>query len=202
MPPKCLFPPETRVNLITVPACPTCHDTFKLDDEYFRNTLSFHPALPEGVASEYLREKTRRARSGPSLNKPKTIVEIAIPKLEGAGLIEHPQILINGLDASRIKSTARRIIVGLYGSYMGQPLPETHEITVTVLDFQKDLSGVSHPNVQEVLSLLGKHGFHRRFDEVFELRFLPTDEDKKSSLWWGNLHEAFGFLGYAVPRDA
>jgi hypothetical protein len=59
VPPKCLFPPEKRVNLITVAACEPCNAEFKLDDEYFRLALSIRPDLPNETTAEYLFEKTK-----------------------------------------------------------------------------------------------------------------------------------------------
>ena len=54
IPPKCLFPPGARLNLMTVAACPACHGSFKLDDECFRIVLSIRPNLPYGPESSFI----------------------------------------------------------------------------------------------------------------------------------------------------
>lgn len=40
IPPKCIFAPPRPTNLITVRACFTCNNSFKLDDEYFRVAIA------------------------------------------------------------------------------------------------------------------------------------------------------------------
>ena len=67
VPPSCLFPPEDRINLITVPACAECHESFKLDDEYFRVTLSLRADLDSGAATEFIRAQTAKTSPTPKL---------------------------------------------------------------------------------------------------------------------------------------
>lgn len=66
VPPKCLFPPDARVNLVTVNACTACHDSYRLDDEYFRVTLSIRDDLPDGPAAQFLRDQTRKTLRNPA----------------------------------------------------------------------------------------------------------------------------------------
>lgn len=93
VPPKCLFPPDARLNLMTVAACPACHGSFKLDDEYFRLVLSIRPDLPSGSESSFIQEQTKRSLRNP----------------EAAGLL-----------ASIRASTSRREVRTRSGIYLGK----------------------------------------------------------------------------------
>ena len=97
---------------------------------------------------------------------------------------------------------ARRIVYGLYGKFFRFPLPHGYDLDVTLMDLQRDDSALVRPEVQEVLSLLGRHGMHKRFGKVLDIWCLKTDDDANSSVWALSLHSAFGFLAYTVPSDA
>lgn len=57
VPPKCLFPKPRPLNLVTVPACPTCNQSFKLDDEYFRLMVAGEAAYRDPVATRLWAER-------------------------------------------------------------------------------------------------------------------------------------------------
>src|SRR5882757_10588662 len=115
VPPKCLFPPTDRVNLVTVNACPECHDTFKLDDEYFRVLLSVRIDLPEGMEADFLREQTTKTLRNEkshgfraSLRSKSSQAPFYSPTGEYIGNVPTLQI-----EPARIRSTAERIVRGL-----------------------------------------------------------------------------------------
>jgi hypothetical protein len=194
VPPKCLFPPNTRINLITVKACTECHDTFKLDDEYFRVMLSLRQDLQEGEDAIFLREQTKRTLKNPSAtNFRASIIKNIVPISAHTYGIK--------IDSNRIKNTSRRIIHGLYGNYFKKPLPPTHEVSATVLDFQKDVSALERPEVQEILTMLEQHGTHRSFGKTFSLSYLSTDDDMDSTFWFIKMHNVFCAIGFTNPRD-
>ena len=204
VPPKCLFPPDTRVNLITVDACAVCHDSYKLDDEYFRVTLSVRDDQPDGPAAQFLRDQTRKTLRHPEAGAFRDAIRAATIKVQrhstaGIYLGEATAIRIN---ASRIKRTAERMVRGMYGKFFGSPLPQTYELTVNLLDLQRDTSALKSPDVQELLALLGQHGKRRTFGQVLDVWYAKTDDDAHSSMWVIRLHGAFGFLGFTVPSDA
>lgn len=198
VPPKCLFPPSARVNLVTVHACAQCHDSYKLDDEYFRVILSLRADLPERSETEFLRVQTKKTLQNPSARGLRTRLQAATIGIESGGPEKMAAVRI---EPARIVSTAERIVRGLYATYLNKTLPNTHGVSVNLLDFQKNDRAVQSPQVQEVLGLLEHFGGHRQFGNVLDLRFLKTDDDTSSSLWWVQLHDVFAFLGYTVPRD-
>lgn len=204
VPPKCLFPPNARLNLITVNACVTCHAGFKLDDEYFRVALSIRADLPEGPEAVFLREQTKRTLRNPAARGFQAAIRAATTRISvhsdtGLYLGEATAIKLNPV---RITKTAQRIVRGLYAKYFQRPLPDTHEVTVSILDFQRDNTVLESPETKEVLGLLGEYGTHRSFGATLDLWFLKGGDDLEFSVWWVNLHGAFGFLGFTVPSDA
>jgi hypothetical protein len=203
VPPKCLFPPDSRVNLITVDACPVCHDTYKLDDEYFRVTLSIRDDLPEGPDAQFIRDQTRKTLRDPAAQAIRDAIRAATVRVPRSGLsgTYMGDATALRIDASRVMGTAERIVRGLYGKLFGHPLPQTYDLTVSLLDLQRDMSALKSPEVQELLMLLGEHGKHLAFGQVLDVWYAKTDDDAHSSLWVVRLHGAFGFLGFTVPRE-
>ena len=204
VPPKCLFAPHTRVNLITVYACPKCHEGFKLDDEYFRVFLAARADLPENAEGNYIREQTNRALGHTDAKRFRSMLRASIKSVqlystEGIYIRHAPTITIN---AGRIRSTTERIVRGLYAHYLGHPVPETHVVAVSPLDFQRNNSALESQEIQEGLVLLGAHGVRKVFGLTLELRYMKADDDPLSTFWWIRLHSVFGVLAYTVPRDA
>jgi len=203
VPPKCLFPPDTRINLIKVNACSICHDSYKLDDEYFRVTLSIRDDLPEGPDAQFLRDQTRKTLRNPAAAAFREAIRAAtlkVPRHSQSGIyLGHAMAL--KIDAVRVTRTAERIVRGLYSKLFAHPLPQRYELEVSLLDLQRDMSALQNPEVQELLMLLGEHGKHRAFGQVLDVWYAKADDEAHSSLWVVRLHGAFGFLGFTVPRE-
>jgi hypothetical protein len=202
VPPRCLFPPSTRLNLITVKACPACHAEFKLDDEYLRVVLSVRADLPDCPESDFLREQTQRALRAPKATGFRAAIRASLTKvaMHSSGGIYLGHAPAFRVDASRIASTAERIVKGLYASYFKRVLPSTHEVSVSLIDLQRDASAIQNPEVQELFSLLGKNGTHRAFGRILQVWYAKTDDDQDSSFWLVRLHGAFVFLGFTLPK--
>ncbi|MBN8493861.1 MAG: hypothetical protein J0M00_20820 [Burkholderiales bacterium] len=189
--------------MVTVYACCTCHDSYKLDDEYFRVTLSVRDDLPIGSDSQFLRDQTRKTLRDPAATAFRKAIRastVRVPIHSPSGVyLGHATAL--KIDTARVKRTAERIVRGLYGKFLGHPLPQAYDLQVVLLDLQRDMSALKNPEVQEVLMLLGKCGKHRAFGQALDVWYATTDDDAHSSFWVIRLHGAFGFLGFTVPRD-
>lgn len=204
VPPKCLFPPETRVNLITVNACLACHDSFKLDDEYFLVTLAIRDDLPDGAEAQFLRAQTRKTLRNPAAKRFRNAIRAAtlkVPRHSPGGIYLGEATALR-IDAKRVIRTAQRTVRGMYGKFFGAPLPQDYELSVTLLDMQRDSSALQTPEIQELLILLGQYGKNRTFGKVLDVWYAKTDDDEHSSLWVVRLHGAFSFFGFTMPRDA
>jgi hypothetical protein len=201
VPPKCLFPPETRVNLITVHACSNCHDSYKLDDEYFRVMLSIRSDLPIGPESQFLRDQTQKTLNNPEAIKFRQTFETFIAILNRNSSDGTTDTTALKIDAARKKRTANRIVRGLYAHFFGMPLPKSYDLTVNLFDLQRDSSALASPEVQELVDLLRKNGKHQSFGKVLNISCARADDDVHSSFWVIWLHGAFGFIGFTVPGD-
>jgi hypothetical protein len=203
VPPKCLFPPETRVNLVTVEACAPCHESFKLDDEYFLVALSVRADLPDSPGTEFLRAKTKRTLRNPSAKHFSAAIRKATTQIpiHSEGGIYLGEATALKLQPRRIIATAERIIKGLYAEHFARVLPSSHEVIIELLDLQKDNSALQRPEIKELLVSLGEHGTHQRFGNILELWFAGINDDADSSYWFVQLHGAFGFLAFTLPRD-
>lgn len=201
VPPKCLFPPETRVDLITVHACPTCHDSYKLDDEYFRVILSVREDLPDGPEAQFLRDQTQKTLNRPAALAFRQAIERSIISIDRHSPSGVSQVIGLKIDPLRIKKTANRIVRGLYGNFFGIPLPKSYELSVAIFDFQKDMSALNSPEVQELLGILHRHGNNRSFGKVLDIWYAKADDDAYSSSWFVMVHGSFGLIGVTVPEN-
>jgi hypothetical protein len=204
VPPKCLFPPETRVNLMTVNACSACHDTFKLDDEYFRIVLSIRSDLPKNSNSSFLRSQTKKTLQSAEATGLRNSIRAAISLrpfcTDGGIYLGHAQAL--KVETVRIVRTSDRIIRGLFPKLLGSGLSKSYEASAVLFDLQKDDSAVLHPDVQESLKLLVSRGVHKKYGDVLDVYALHCEDDPQTSMWLVRLHKVFGFIGYTNPRDA
>ena len=204
VPPKCLFPPDVRVNLMTVAACTSCHDSFKLDDEYFRLVLAIRRDLPDVPSSSFLREQTMRSLRNPEAVGLRASVRAATSRrsVQSKEGIYLGQVLALKVDAARIIRTADRIIRGMFAKLNGMVLPTSHEAAAVLLDLQKNDSALLHPDFQEALTFLGSNGTHKVYGNVLDVWAARVEDDEYSSMWFVRLHGAFAFIGYTYPKDA
>ena len=188
---------------MTVSACSKCHDSFKLDDEYFLLTLSMRGDLPDRAESTFLKEKTQRTLRDPRATAFRTALQAAVKRVPvrvpgSTDVIETTLLRIDGV---RIQRTANRIVRGLHAKYFGKVLPATHELTVHLFDFQRDNSAVQHPQVKELFSLLKQHGTNHKFGPVLDVWYASAEDDGDSCFWAVCLHGAFELVAFTIPND-
>jgi hypothetical protein len=202
VPPKCLFATNSRVNLITVPACHACNSSFKLDDEYFRMVISLRADLPEGSAADFLRDATRRSLLKPQAallkaSLSRSLTRIAINSSDGAQLGELPVMRV---DYKRINATASRIVRGLFVHMFQQPLPSTHFVEVKCEDLQKDDSAIEDPQIKEVIAILGQSGVRHESNDTIEAWAKLADDDLYSSFWHFKILKTIKFFAFTLPK--
>jgi hypothetical protein len=202
VPPKCLFPPEKRRNLITVKACQGCHDSFKLDDEYFRLALSVRPDLPNKDTEQFLFEKTIRSlqsenAKGLRASVIASVKQLSIMSPDGAYLGD---VLSMQHDFKRLEATAARIIVGLYSKFLKTRLPQTHAVKVHFTELPKYSSAIETPEIREIIALLGKSELHKLGDGIVEIRYISMGDDNHT-VWFVRIFETFIFFGFTYPSE-
>jgi hypothetical protein len=197
VPPKCLFAPSMRANLITIPACNECHSEYKLDDEYFRTILAIRNGLPNTESVKHIQESTRRAfanpmSSGLRASILKDIVPVTPTDTAAFGL---------RIEARRIKSTTHRIVAGLSSHILKTPIPATHEVTAFPIDLQTGVEAIEHPVVRECVQDVLDTGKTISIGDVLDARYAKPVDDQLSILWLIELHGVFRAFGYLTPRS-
>jgi len=203
VPPKCIFPPQTRINLITVAACEPCHNGFKLDDEYFRLALSIRPDLPDQSTAGYLFEKTKRSLKDPQAKRFRTaliksIHDLSVHTQGGIYLGEAKGIR---LDFRRLTKTAERMIKGFYAHYYEEVLPNTYSISAHFTELQKDSTAIKTAEVKELIAFLAKAKVHRLGGDIVEIRSISTNDDPHATVWFVRILQTVSFFGFTTPQE-
>lgn len=204
VPPKCLFPSATRINLITVPACLTCNSSFKLDDEYFRLILSLRADLPEGPTATFLRAATKRSLRKPEAARLKASVLRSVEhrSIHSSGGIYLGDAAVMNVDYRRIDATASRVVKGLFAHVFGEPLPITHIVDIKFTELQKNTSAIEAPQIKELLTILGQSGVHHESNDTIEAWAKLAEDDNYSSFWYFRILKTVGFFAFTVPKDS
>jgi hypothetical protein len=127
VPPKNLFPEPRPSDLITVPACGTCNQSYAQDDEYFRLAMTILGEA-SSVAAELWREKVVRGtlRRSPRLKKQILSTLSNLELRSPAGLYLGTTDTLR-FKAKRIDRVAFRIVTALHWlEYGAIPVPNIH----------------------------------------------------------------------------
>jgi hypothetical protein len=169
VPPKCLFP-KPRPRLITVPACPTCNQSFKLDDEYFRLMLAGEHAYRDPVATKLWTERVM-PHTGVGLRM--SLLSQARPcNIRTPGGLYIGKAIQIGFDSSRIKRVVERIATGLLWHHyqqkvISEAIIETHFM----------------PDLVPLLELLTSTNLANIGDTVFRYRYGRASDAPDTSIW-------------------
>jgi len=177
VPPKCLFP-KPRPHLITVPACPTCNQSFGLDDEYFRLMMIGEAAYRDPVATRLWTERVM-PHTGLGLRR-LVLSQARLCDLRTPGGLYVGRAAQIGFDSRRIRRVVERIAVGLlWHHYRQRLIPEA----IVETHYRPDLTPLT-----EILTLASLANVG---DRVFRYRYCRAWDAPDSSLW------GFQFYGRA-----
>jgi len=122
VPPKLLFAPPLPRELITVPACRQCNQSFQKDDEYTRTVVAIDLRASKNRDAQCKLPAILRSLQNPNakafaeyLAHQTTQTTILAP--DGAPMGQAVEV-----DRTRVNATGARIIRGLYFSEIGKPL--------------------------------------------------------------------------------
>ena len=119
VPPKLLLGKPYPKNLITVPACKTCNQSFQKDDEYTRTMLCLDARAFGNIAARSKLSAVLRSLQRPQARS--FVKYLTSQKTFGQ---------IQDVDKVRLNKTGQRLIRALYFSETGTPLPVTAVIRV------------------------------------------------------------------------
>ena len=129
-PPKALFPEPRPSNMLTVPCCKRCNESFSKDDEYFRTVLvSCASVFPNpnvlAVNKKLLRSMNRPEASAMASAIRKSLHVVDVKSRGGIYLCRSPAMKIN---EGRINRVANRIARGLFYIIHDYPIPKKYEV--------------------------------------------------------------------------
>jgi len=198
IPPKALFPEPRPSNMLTVPCCKKCNESFSKDDEYFRTALVNHASVFSDPNVQAVNEKLLRSMSRPEAAAMASAIRKSLHVVDvtshgGIYLGRSPAMMVS---ADRINRVTDRIARGLFYITHDYPVPMRYEVTCV---FKKD-AAFSMP--EEFIAQ------HRRFwkqpvtigENVFSYSYALCVDDSNGMLFiywfYGNLW----FYGYILPK--
>lgn len=179
IPPKCLFL-RPRPQLITVPACHPCNDSFKRDDEYFRLAVISEAVYRNEEATRLWRGRVMPRIGGGlrgNLIARMRNVEMRTP----AGVITGRATAIH-FDVPRVNRVVKRIVKGLtWHHYQFRPTNVRFEIYF-------------NPDLRPLHDILLRTSLHTIGNAAFRYRHGLTKEDRNASVWGLRFYEHTHFL--------
>ena len=199
VPPKALFPEPRPSNMLTVPCCKKCNESFSKDDEYFRTALVSHASVGTDPNAQAVNEKLLRSMRRPeaaamasAIRKSLHVVDII--SRGGIYLGRSPAIKVN---AGRINRITDRIARGLFYIIHDYPVPKGSEVKCA---FSFKNTVFSFPD--EFIALY--KGYWKQpetiGENVFSYSYALCVDDPNGMLFiywfYGNLW----FYGYILPK--
>lgn len=136
IPPKALFPEPRPSNMVTVPCCKKCNESFSKDDEYFRNVLVSHAFVSSDPNVQAVNEKLLRSMIRPegaamarAIRESLHVVDVT--SRGGIYLGRSPAMAVT---ADRINCVTDRIARGLFYITHNYPVPMRYEVTCVFKD--------------------------------------------------------------------
>jgi len=200
IPPKALFPEPRPSNMLTVPCCYKCNESFSKDDEYFRTVLVSHASVYPDSNVQAVNEKLLRSMSRPeaaamtsSIRKSLNVVDVI--SRGGIYLGRSPAMKIT---ANRINRVADRIARGIFYIIHDYPVPKKCEVKCS-FKF-KDTAAFSFPD-----------GFIAQYkglwkqpetigENVFNYSYVLCVDDPNIMLFLYWFYDNLWFCGYIIPK--
>lgn len=191
VPPKRLFP-KPRGPQVTVPACNTCNQSFKKDDEYFAMAVALEAYVEHPSAFQVWEQSLRpMILRGQGLKRmlSQNILENNVVTPAGVYLPDRKAIRFR---KDRILRVVTRIVRGLiWNHYKVKPTADT------VIEIHRNPTLNEHTanliNSMTQLSWLG--------DDIFRYRHSLAEEELDSSLWCLQFYGHTEFLVLVLGRS-
>jgi hypothetical protein len=185
VPPKALFPQPRPSNLITVPACGQCNNSYSKDDEWFRLTLSIREDVKTNADRNAVLPRVqdslmRSSAAGFSRAFFENVHQV--PRFSHSGLYMGIH-RIHVAEVARLDRVAKRITKGLFYHVKGHRLPDNHG--VNALHYSRNLE-VLGTGLEEVVlgfvSLLSQEPAVN-IGETFSYRWLQSPNGPERTIW-------------------
>jgi hypothetical protein len=210
VPPKCLFANPAKEDLIEVPSCKKCNNSFSKDDEYLKIVLGILDVNESHTEVQKLQPSINRAFFKP---EKKRFVESflktmeMIPRYTDSGLyVGHaPAFTAN---KKRLLKSAERITKGLFYHERKFRLPDEFQAAGTLAsDFLVDLGhdvGDAGQSLRRILRQLLSQESKKLGHGVFEysVAFLDAFEEPNKSAWYLKFYGTIDFLFFTYEKES
>ncbi len=203
VPPKGLFPKPRPDNLIKVPACKSCHEKTKLDDQYFdmiikaRRDVSEHP--------EIIKQKAKINRSYKRIRAWKFVTTVfknmePIDVYSKNGIFLGPGFTIEA-DLERIYNVIKRTIRGLYYKHQEGVILPLNYIVRCIMPGDNKLNENDKTLVRYLKGLIKFLQMEESYKQgnVFEYKYFITPEDEFQSIWLLKFYNSVIFFATTSP---
>ena len=196
VPPKLLFLPSARQNLITVPACVECNGGFSKEDEYLRLVLSIRQEVEDGPSGAFLWDNVLRSLKHPEAARMKAKVVKSVHRVK---IRDHDGTERKGLaletDYVRLKLTAQRIIKGLFYHQTGKPLAQGYVAIGRFAEYPEDAAFLQKPSIFSQLTLLESSPIQERGDGTLRFKLVSDPSDENNTYWAVEILNSMLFFG-------
>lgn len=200
---KSMFSEENRENLITVPTCPECNDTFQRDEEYFRLMMSVaYPSFAGSKSAKTLwptiQRMLKRPKSRPFVQQSFQKWKYADIHRGGIYLGTNPSIQ---WDWPRIEHIIIKFTRGLYFHHFNECLGNNVSFRIRCLNPELPDTALkefmSLPSIQSAISN------SKRFNignGTARYSFTITNDNNRFGFWSFNFYENYlTFYSFVEP---
>jgi len=197
IPPKALFPEPRPSNMLTVPCCKNCNESFSKDDEYFRTILVSHASVStdpnvQAVNKKLLRSMSRSEAATMASAICKSLHVVDVISRGGIYLGRSPAMKVN---AGRINRVTDRIARGLFYITHNYPVPIEYEVMCVFKDALFSLP-------EEFITKW--RGFWKQpvtiGKNVFSYSYALCVDDSNGMLFIYGFYANLWFYGYVSPK--
>lgn len=210
VPPQCLFANPKKEELIEVPSCIECNNSFSKDDEYLKTVLGivdFNEAHEEvkRLQSSITRSFSNKEKKGFVQSFVRALK--IIPRYTASGLyVGHAPAF--DIDKKRLLRVAERVVKGLFYHERQYRFPDNFVVTSSLVeDFVDDLkcdAGESGSALRRMVQGVMSRPSVKIGNNVFEYRvgFLDNHGEPNQSVWLLEFYGSVGFLCLTHEREA
>lgn len=197
IPPKSLYPKPMPCDLITVPCCYSCNQSFQKDDYLLRYVLTLTVGISENLAAEAVREKVIKDFERKEQEKLRNALGWHIyPDIHPTpyGLYLGNTIGHNIL-FQRLDNVLGRIVKALYYFECKIKLSKNyHPYSVPIYSLKSSAFN------KKIMYLLLHQDLQRKNDEVFQYRFYLSRHTPYWSVWLLTFYKKWHFLYATIPK--
>jgi hypothetical protein len=205
---RCWFPSVPENELIAVPSCKSCNDSFAKDDQYFMNLIEVDSRTELHPVGRSIVEKARATR----------VASFGTPygeRLKGQVKVL-PQI-VNGVlvegywapEKERLAATSRRVLRGMYYHHFGLRVPDTHGVFCAPVPAPRERDASTNEIFKVIeqaeVRLHLETGFrqgrlHKACQGAFTYRCTVLASDPHESGWLFEFYGGLELRGAVAPR--